>query len=265
MPKNLLYLIIIIACFIIYLRFIEKRSIFFPMKEIKSDPEIIGLSFEEVNFKTADNVELNGWFIPREGAKDTIIFCHGNGGNISHRLEKIAILHNIGLNVFIFDYRGYGRSKGSPSEKGLYKDAEAAYGYLVSRDNISEENIVLYGESIGGAVAIDLAMRRKVKALITEETLSSVKDMIKIIYPFLPYFVFQSRFDSVSKIKGINVPKLIIHSVDDEIVPFRLGEKLFESASFPKEFLKIRGSHNTAFLDSKELFISGITSFVKAL
>jgi fermentation-respiration switch protein FrsA (DUF1100 family) len=235
------------------------------MKEIESDPETIGLSFKEVNFKAADNIELNGWFIPCEGAEDSIIFCHGNGGNISHRLEKIAILHIMGLNVFIFDYRGYGRSKGSPSEKGLYKDAEAAYGYLISRDNISAENIILYGESIGGAVAIDLARRRKIKALITEETFSSVKDMTRIIYPFLPYFALRSRFDSVSKIKGINVPKLIIHSIDDEIVPFHLGEKLFESASSPKEFLKIRGSHNTAFLDSKELFISGITSFVNAL
>ena len=142
---------------------------------------------------------------------------------------------------------------------------EAAYGYLIGRDNISAENIILYGESIGGAVAIDLARRRKIKALITEETFSSVKDMTRIIYPFLPYFALRSRFDSVSKIKGINVPKLIIHSIDDEIVPFYLGEKLFESASYPKEFLKIRGSHNTAFLDSKELFISGITSFVNAL
>lgn len=263
MAKNFLSLAVIIICFFIYLRYIERRSIYFPMKTIETKPNVIGLSFEEVNFKTSDDLKLNGWFIPYKDAKDTVLFCHGNAGNISHRLEKIAIFHNMGLNVFIFDYRGYGKSQGSPGEKGLYKDVEAAYQYLISSGDISPDNIIAYGESIGGAVAIDLATKQKVKALITEETFSSVKDMVKIIYPFLPYFIFQSRFDSVSKIKNIKVPKLIIHSVDDEIVPFRLGEKLFDAAAPPKEFLKIRGGHNTAFLDSDELFRAGISSFLR--
>lgn len=262
MIKNFLSIVVIITCFFIYIRYIERRSIYFPMKKIETTPSVIGLSFEEVNFKTPDELLLNGWFIPCKDAKDTILFCHGNAGNISHRLEKIAIFYNMGLNIFIFDYRGYGKSQGSPSEKGLYEDVEAAYQYLISSSGVSPDNIIAYGESIGGAVVIDLASKQKVKALITEETFSSVKDMVRIIYPFLPYFILQSRFDSVSKIKEIKVPKLIIHSIDDDIVPFRLGEKLFHAASPPKEFLKLRGGHNTAFIDSEELFSAGISSFL---
>lgn len=263
MNKNFLSLVVIVVFFFIYLRYIERRSIFFPMKAMETTPAVIGLSFEEINFESSDNFLLNGWFIPCQGAKDTILFCHGNAGNISHRLEKIAIFRSLGLSTFIFDYRGYGKSQGSPSEKGLYEDAASAYRYLISRSDISPDSIILYGESIGGAVAIDLASKQKVKALLTEETFSSVKDMVRIIYPFLPYFILQSRFDSVAKIRKITVPKLIIHSVDDEIVPFRLGEKLFQAASPPKEFLKLRGGHNTAFIDSEELFRSGLSFFLK--
>lgn len=265
MTKNLLFLVVIIICFFIYLRYIERRSIYFPMKGIETEPNVVGLNFSDVNFKTPGGLKLSGWFIPDKDNKDTILFCHGNAGNISHRLEKIAIFHNMGLNIFIFDYRGYGKSQGSPSEKGLYEDAEAAYRYLINRGDISWDNIIAYGESIGGAVVIDLASKQKVKALITEEAFSSVKDMVRIIYPFLPHFILQSRFDSVSKIKDIKAPKLIIHSVDDEIVPSHLGEKLFEAAAPPKEFLKLRGGHNTAFIDSEELFSSGIESFLKRI
>lgn len=263
--KYPLFLIVVLVGLLIYFRYIEKRSLYFPMRGIETTPAVIGLSFEEISFKADDGITLNGWFIPDKEAKDTILFFHGNGGNISHRLEKIAILHNLGLNVFIFDYRGYGKSRGSPSEKGLYRDGEAAYGYLIKQRGIPPNNIILYGESLGGAVAIDLAKDNKVKALITEDLFSSMKDMVKIIYPFLPHFILQSRFDSISKIKDIEVPKLIIHSVDDEIIPFRLGEKLFQQAAPPKEFLKMRGGHNTAFIDSEEVYKSGIRSFLQSI
>jgi len=263
--KYPLFLVVALVSLLIYFRYIEKRSLYFPMRGIETTPAVIGLSFEEISFKTSDEIILNGWFIPDKEAKDTVLFFHGNGGNISHRLEKIAILHNLGLNVFIFDYRGYGKSQGSPSEKGLYRDGEAAYGYLIKQCGIPPNNIILYGESLGGAVAIDLAKDNKVKALITEDLFSSIKEMVKIIYPFFPHFILQSRFDSISKIKDIEVPKLIIHSVDDEIIPFCLGEKLFQQAAPPKEFLKIRGGHNTAFIDSEEVYKSGIRSFLQSI
>jgi len=263
--KYLLFLIVAFVSLFIYSRYIEKCNLYIPYREIEATPAAIGLYFEEVSFKSDDKTTLNGWFIPNKKAKDTILFFHGNGGNISHRLEKIAILHNLGLNLFIFDYRGYGKSQGSPSEKGLYKDGEAAYEYLIKQRSIPPNNIILYGESLGGAIAIDLAKDNKVKALITENLFSSIKDITKIKYPLIPYFMFQSRFDSLSKIKDIETPKLIIHSADDEITPFYLGEKLFQQAMPPKEFLKMRGGHNTAFVDSKEVCKSAIRSFLQSI
>lgn len=262
--RFVLRLILFVILFLLFARYIERRSIYFPMKDVISNPASVGLAYEEVYFDTPDYKRLNGWYIANDKAKFTIIFCHGNAGNISHRLEKILIFYNLGLNIFIFDYRGYGKSIGVPSESGLYEDAGAAYNYLTKEREISKDSIILYGESIGGAVAIDLARRNKVGGLITEETLSSVKDMSYIAFPFIPYFIFSSRFDSVSKIKDIACPKLVIHSIDDEIVPFRLGEKLFDAAMPPKEFLKIKGSHNTAFLESREEYVSGIKTFIKA-
>ncbi len=249
----------------ISIRYIEKRSIYFPMKEITATPQLAGLPYEEVYFDTSDNKRLNGWFVAYNEAEFTVILCHGNAGNISHRLEKTAMFYDARLNVLIFDYRGYGKSEGIPSEQGLYKDVNAAYDYLTVERKIPKEKIILYGESIGGAVAIDLARKVNAGALITEETFTSVKDMARIAYPFIPHFIFSARFDAVSRIKDISCPKLIIHSVDDEIVPFHLGEKLFNAAAPPKEFLKIRGTHNTAFLDSKKQFIEGIRSFLDGL
>lgn len=258
-----------------WVKYVERHNIYFPMKEIHTTPELIGLSHEEVYFRAPDDIQLHGWFIPnnmaeftppfRERAGFTILFCHGNGGNISHRLEKIELLHRLGLNVFIFDYRGYGKSKGSPSESGLYKDVDAAYHYLTEERKVSNHNIILYGESLGGAVAIDLAKGQDVRALITEEAFTSIKDMAKIVYPFVPSFLISNKFDSISRIKEVTCPKLIIHSINDEIAPFYLGQKLFDVAAPPKEFLKIRGSHNTAFLDSEEQLTEGIKSFLDEL
>jgi fermentation-respiration switch protein FrsA (DUF1100 family) len=167
--------------------------------------------------------------------------------------------------VFIFDYRGYGKSQGAPSESGLYLDAKAAYDYLAGERGVSKDAVILYGESIGGIVAIDLAQNKEIKALITEEAFTSVKDMSAMAYPFLPYFIFSSRFNALSKIKNVTCPKLVIHSVDDEIVPFPLGEKLFDAAPPPKKFLKLRGSHNTAFLESGQGFRDGIRYFLSGL
>ncbi len=263
--KLLFWLIIFIIFFLTGIRYIERHSIFFPMREMYATPAQAGLPYEEVYFETSDNKRLNGWFILNKEAKFVILFCHGNAGNISHRIEKMSILHNLGVNIFIFDYRGYGKSQGKPSESGLYRDAEAAYKYLVEERKISKDDIVLYGESIGSAVIIDLAKKADVKALITEEAFTSIKDMAKMAYPFLPHFIFSSRFDCVSKIKDITCDKLIIHSIDDEIVPFYLGERLFDAARPPKKFLRIRGSHNTAFLDSEEQFREGIKAFLEGL
>jgi len=264
--KIILISIAAVFLFILGARYMEAKSLFFPMKGITMTPAEIGLEYEDIYFRTADNIQLNGWFIPSKNARFTILYAHGNAGNIGHRLEKIRILHEMALNIFIFDYRSYGRSKGTrASEKGLYKDMRAAYNYLVKNRGIPPKNIIPYGESLGGAVAIDLAAKAGIGGLITEETFTSVKDMAKMAYPFLPSFIFSSKFNSASKIREIDAPVLIVHSLEDEIVPFRMGEELYKKAKNPKEFLKLRGGHNTAFLDSKEKYKKGIDAFIDIL
>ncbi|MFC1624704.1 alpha/beta hydrolase [Candidatus Omnitrophota bacterium] len=235
------------------------------MKEIELVPDAVGLTYEDIYLDTDDGISLNAWLIPAEGSKFTLLFCHGNAGNISHRIEKILILSKLGLDVFIFDYRGYGKSSGSPSEQGLYRDVQAAYSFLVSKKNIPPDRIIPYGESLGGAVAVDLASKKNVGALITESAFSSTKDVAQAIYPFLPTFFVSSKFDSLRKIKKIDIPKLIIHSQNDEIIPFRQSVKLLEVSPEPKKHLVLIGGHNSCFLDSKDLYIAGIRDFLKDL
>jgi fermentation-respiration switch protein FrsA (DUF1100 family) len=242
----------------------EARTIFYPMREIEFLPKEINLDYEDIFLKTPDSTQINGWFIPSKNSRYTILFCHGNAGNISHRLEKIKFFYELGCNIFIFDYRGYGRSKGRPSEKGLYLDAKTAYDYLLSR-NILPEQIVGYGESLGGAIIIDLAFRNMLKGIIIDSTPSSAKDMVKVLYSFLPHWIFSSRLDSENKIKSISIPKLIIHSANDEIVPYNLGRKLYENASQPKYFLTIHGGHNSCFFESQDILREKIAEFLHKL
>ncbi len=253
------------AVLFLAVRYIERQSMFFPVKGLAATPGEANLEYEDVYFKASDGKRLNGWFVPSENAKATVLFCHGNAGNMGHRLEKILIFHGMNLNTFIFDYRGYGKSEGRAYEAGLYKDAFGAYDYLTEKRNIPENTIILYGESLGGGVVIELAREKKIKALITEDTFSSIKEMSRIAYPFIPHFIFSSKFDSVSKIKSVYSPKLIIHSREDEIVPFYMGEKLYNEAATPKKFLILKGPHNTAFLDSEKEYTEGIKTFINNL
>ncbi|MCX7662018.1 MAG: alpha/beta hydrolase [Candidatus Omnitrophica bacterium] len=257
-------ILIFLIFIIIYLKYYEKRGIYFPIKEIAFTPKDSGLNYEDIYFTTSDNLKLNGWFIPAQNPCATLLYLHGNAGNISHRLELIQVFNQLNLNVFIIDYRGYGRSEGVPSEEGLYLDAEASYEYLVKTKNLPENKIIIFGKSIGANVAVDLAKKKKPLCLIIYGGFTSAYEMGKVIFPFLDIFrwLITIKFDAENKIKEIKIPKLIIHSIDDEIVPFRLGKKLFESANEPKDFLSLRGGHNEAILSNKEEFIERIRSFL---
>jgi fermentation-respiration switch protein FrsA (DUF1100 family) len=225
-------------------RYLESVGVFFPNRTILANPSEMDLPWEDIYFKTKDHVALNAWFFKNPQARSTLFFAHGNAGNISDRLFKVKFFYELGLNVFIFDYRGYGKSQGRPSEAGVYLDAQAAYDYLQSRGDVDMKNIILYGASLGGAVAIDLATRRKASLLVVESSITSAHDMARLLYPFAPLFFLSLKFDSVNKVKDLTVPKLFIHSPEDEVVPFWLGQKLFEAAAHPKEFIEIHGGHN---------------------
>lgn len=246
-----------------YFSISQARFIYFPERTLISNPAEIGLEYEAVYFKTADNVKLSAWFIPAKDSKKTVLFCHGNAGNISHRLESIRIFNNIGVSTLIFDYRGYGKSEGKPDEKGTYLDAEAAWRYLVKKKQIDPSNIIIFGRSLGGAIAAWLAQKHVPKALIIESVFTSIQDFAAEIYPFLPVkLLLRFNYSAIDYLRDVNCPVLIVHSRDDRIISFSFGQRLFEAANKPKEFLEISGSHNDGFLISAKRYEYGIESFI---
>lgn len=264
MIKNIFIVLATLAFLFLYLKYIERKALYIPFREITETPKSKGLDYRELSVKTPDQQVLNAWFIPSPAARGTLLFLHGNGGNLSHRLEKISLFHEVGLNVFIVDYRGYGKSSGRPSEAGLYRDAQAAYDHVVQKLNIPAAQIVVYGESLGAAVALNLAAHNKIAALILEGAFTNVRDMAHWVYPFLPTIFLSAKYDSLARIKDIRVPILFIHSRNDEIVPFALGQELFEAALPPKEFVVISGGHNDAFFNQTEIVRQHIKDFIHA-
>jgi len=256
-----LTLLTLVALPFLAVRFLEGRAIFFPVKPLAALPSAYGLRFEDVYFETTDRQKLNAWYLPgREGAK-VFLFCHGNAGNISHRIEKLAFLNGLGYGVLILDYRGYGNSEGRPGEQGFYRDAEAAYDYLRSR-GVPPERITGYGESIGGSVVAHLATRRSLGAVIFENSFTNIGDMARAHYPVIPPWILASRFDTREAVASLKVPKLFIRSREDKIVPPRLGADLFRAAADPKESLEIRGGHNDGFFESKDLIGPRLREFL---
>ena len=232
------------AGFFALARFLESAGVFFPSRDMAVSPSVMGLPWEDIYFKTKDNVKLNGWLFRNPHARSTLLFAHGNAGNMSDRFFKIKFFYDLGLNVFIFDYRGYGRSEGRPTEAGIYLDAQGAYDYLQSRGDMNMGNIILYGASLGGMAVVDLATHRQAALLVVESSITNARDMARILYPFVPSFFLSLRFDSLDKVRQLSVPKLFIHSPEDQVVPYWVGQKLFSAAKEPKEFLKIHGGHN---------------------
>ena len=251
----------IILSFMIFIN--QRDLVFVPTKKYINTPELYNLSYENYILTTEDGEKINSWFIPHPNPRSTLLFLHGNGGYISTRLDSINIFHQLGLSVFIIDYRGYGDSSGLPSEEGTYIDAETAWLFLKNKMDIDANNIIIFGRSLGGAVAIWLAQKYKPSALIVESSFTSIIDMGRSNYPYLPIkLLAMIKYPSDERIASINVPKLFIHSMDDDIVPYKFGQKLFELSTPPKEFLKISGLHNNGFLMSGDIYINGINKFL---
>ncbi len=245
--------------------FSQSALIYYPEtgRNIIAAPDDVGLAYESVEISTADSETLHGWFVPAPAANGTVLFFHGNAGNISHRMEYLLMFHRLGYNTFIFDYRGYGQSSGSPSESGTYLDAQSAWRYLTETKNIPPDRIVLFGESLGGAVAAWLAMNERPGVLVLASVFTSVPDMAAKIYPFLPVRLL-SRFDynTIEYLKSATLPVFIAHSPQDEIVPFEHGRALYEAAPVPKQFLELQGGHNSGFIFMQEDWVKALGKFI---
>ncbi|MGH8443203.1 MAG: alpha/beta hydrolase [Nevskiaceae bacterium] len=253
-------------CAVMFL--LQDRMLFLPSipgREIAETPAALGLPFEEITLTAEDGVRLHGWWVPAPDARRTLVHFHGNAGNISHRLELLQIFHGLGLNVLMFDYRGYGRSEGAPTEAGMYLDAEAAWSHLLAR-GVRPADIVLHGQSMGGAVAAHLAAQREPAALVLESAFTSAPDVAADIYWWLPVrLLARLRLDTRAALAQVRSPVLVIHSRDDEIIPFAHGQALHAAAPGRKTLVEIRGDHNGAFWISREAYTRAWREFLATL
>ncbi len=255
---------------ILLIRLFEERFIFFP--DIAGggvQPEDFGVRVEDVWLTTSDGVRLHAWWAPSEGAAFTVLLLHGNAGNLTHRVENIGFLQQLPANVLALDYRGFGRSQGRPSEEGVYRDAEAAYDYLVREADsdgrgVRPEQMVVLGQSLGTAVAVDLASKRPVGALVLEAGFPSARRVAQQAIP-LPgvAYIIRTRFDSDRKLKGIRAPVLVAHCQQDSVMPYRLGEELFAAANEPKTFVSYPGAcHEPLFIANPNDYASKLREFL---
>ena len=247
--------------------FMQPSFTFQPTNETLYNPGNIGLEYENLQLETSDGLTLSAWFVPAKNAEFTVLVCYGNGGNMAHRLDLINILNELGINCLLFDYRGYGNSDGKPAEQGVYIDARTAYDWLINEKMFKPEKIIIYGQSLGGSIAAHLASNVKSQGLIIESGFTSYVDIGRKFYPYMPVrFFARYGFKTSDYLKNVNCPVLIIHSRNDEIIPFQFGLRLYEQAAKePKEFLEITGSHNEGFLQSGQVYRQGLKNWVQSI
>lgn len=262
---------ILYAGFSLMLYLLQDRLVFLPHmpgRELEATPETIGLDFEDAWIDTEDGERLHGWFVPADDARGTLLFFHGNAGNISHRMESMLIFNRLGMNVLIVDYRGYGQSSGKPGEAGTFGDARAAWSYLVEQRRLPPGRIVIFGRSLGGAVGAWLASRPDVApaGVIIESCFSSGLDMGRQLYPVLPVRLITRIYYPVREyVTNIRVPVLVAHSRHDEIIPFSMGQTIFDAAPEPKSFLEMEGDHNAGFWISRDKYVPALDDFLTSV
>ena len=255
-----------------YMLILDRMMIYFPQRGLEATPDSVGLDYEDVYLTASDGTRIHGWHIP--GRSDvTLLWFHGNAGNISHRLDNILILNQrLGVSVLILDYRGYGLSEGKPSEKGLYMDAEAAFGYLIDELGLeAERDVVLFGRSLGVGVAVEMGTRHRVRGVILESGFTSIREMAESSDSPLPIpmpislvlTLFEARYDSISKIGWVESPVMILHGDRDDTVPYWMAEKLFGAASEPKTLYRIRGArHNDTYRVGGDGYFGVVKDFI---
>ncbi len=248
--------------------FMQGRMLYMPNvpgRTLTMTPIDVGMDYQDVSIDTADGVTLHGWFIVGRSSQ-VLLFFHGNAGNISHRLDSIRQFRSLGLSVLIIDYRGYGQSSGRTTEKGIYRDADAAWRYLTEDRGISAGDIVIFGRSLGASVASRLAAHQQPLALIVESSFTSIPDIAQELYPWLPAR-WLSRLSHATRdyVGDVRCPVLVAHSRDDEIIPFHHGEAIFASANEPRTLLALRGTHNDGYLRDERAYVEGVRTFLTGL
>jgi fermentation-respiration switch protein FrsA (DUF1100 family) len=229
-----------------------------------ASPGDVGLDYEDVSITTSDDERLHGWYVPAANPRGVVLFFHGNAGNISHRLDSIRIFHELGLDSLIIDYRGYGQSTGKASEQGTYRDAEAAWDYLVNNRGVSAGRIIIFGRSLGGAIGAWLGVFHTPAAVIIEPSFTSGVDMARRLYPFLPVgLLTRLKYPVEDFASRLNSPVMVIHSRHDEIIPFAMGQAIYAAVNQDKKFLALRGDHNNGFLLSRDIYIEGLRDFTR--
>jgi uncharacterized protein len=257
-------IVLVYLGFALMLYALQSRMLYFPTREIATTPAAAGMSYEELRLTTSDGIRIQAWYVPAPDPRGHVLFFHGNGGNLSHRIHSLRQFHDAGYAVLLPSYRGYGQSEGRPSEEGTYRDADAAWAHLVEERRVPPQRIALFGRSLGGAVAARLASRTRPGALILESTFTSVPDLAAELYPFLPVrLLSRFRYDTASLMAELDAPLLVVHGRGDEIIRFSHGERLFALASGPKEFLELEGGHNEGFLLAGERYTEGIRDFLE--
>ena len=245
----------------------ENRFIYFPSRGYDATPSGLGLAHEDVWLTAEDGVRIHGWYLPVPRARWVTLVSHGNAGNISHRLDRALLLQaRLRSSVFLYDYRGYGASEGSPDEAGTYRDARAAYGYLVEEKQVKANDLVLFGESLGSAVSLELALAHPAAALVLEAPFTSVRDMARttILAPLAPFV--RTRYESLARISRLRMPLLVLQGDRDEIVPPVQGRRLFDAAREPKRYFAIRGAgHNDTYLVGGEAYWRAIADFMETV
>ncbi len=265
------FILVVAACYgllVVVVYFMQGRMLYLsgvPGRTLTMTPTNVGMDYQDVSIETTDGVTLHGWFITGRSSQ-VLLFFHGNAGNISHRLDSIRLFQDLGLSVLIIDYRGYGQSEGRTTERGIYRDADAAWRYLIEDRGIVASDIVIFGRSLGASVASRLAAQQQPLALIVESSFTSVPDIAQHLYPWLPAR-WLSRLSHATRdyVRDVRCPVLVVHSRDDEIIPFHHGEAIFASANEPRTLLAIRGTHNDAFLQDERAYIGGLRTFLTRL
>ncbi len=259
-----LFIFFLFAVYAVYLYFNQSRYVYYPTSDIVATPSEVGLYYEDLMLEAADGIKISAWYIPVGDPEATVLFFHGNGGNISHRIEFIELFYSLGISTLIIDYRGYGKSMGLPSEEGTYLDSEAAWDFLVREMDIDPETIIVYGRSLGGPIAARLAGKKNPAALVLDSTFTTLGDAGTRLYPYLPVRKFlKFKYDTAGYLKGVDCPVLVIHSIEDGYIPFSHGQKLFEAARGKKELVKTGGDHNTNFAVSRHIYKSSIAGLLQ--